>query len=293
MVTKAYESIIYEKKPPIAYITLNRPEKLNSFSYELQTEVRDALEDAGWEDNQIRVIVIKAAGRAFSAGFDISDLDIPDAVQWRAFILKGKHFSATGFWDVFWNNPKILIAQVHSFCVAGGLAMASFCDLTICSEDALFGAPEMRFGGPYIGAIWPWIVGIKKAKELMCTGNLIDAQEAYRLGLVNKVVPRDKLEEEVNKMAQTIAKVPAVTNEYSKKLVNMVYELMNIRLTIERSGELEAMCNASAESIPEVAEFQRIAREKGLKAALDWNSARFAEEDAWFKEQKAKPDEKR
>jgi len=287
MVTKAYENIIYEKKPPIAYVTLNRPEKLNALSQDLQLEVRDALEDAGWEDEEIRVIVLKGAGRGFSSGFDISGGGGgTDTVQVRARFLKGKGFSATTWWDVFWNNPKPLIAQVHGFCIAGGMATVSFCDLRICSEDALFGAPEIRTGGSYIPAVWPWIIGMTKARELLYTGNLIDAQEAYRLGLVNKVVPADRLEEEVDKLGQTIAKLPFATVEYNKKLINMAYELMNIRLVVDRSMELEATCLTSSGSLPEIAEFQRLRQEQGLKAALDWNAAKFAEEDAWWKERR-------
>ncbi len=152
----SYEQIIYEKQAPIAYITLNRPEKVNALSNDLQLEVRDALEDAGWNDDSIRVVVLKGAGRAFSVGFDISGGGGPsDAVQIRDRFMKGKGFSAPAWWDVFWNNPKPIIAQVHGFCIAGGLATATFCDLRICSEDALFGAPEIRTGGPYIPAVWP------------------------------------------------------------------------------------------------------------------------------------------
>lgn len=288
MTTKQYENIIYEKKPPIAYVTLNRPEKLNSLSDDLQTEVKDALHDAGWEDDAIRVIVLKGAGRGFSAGFDISGEGFADTIQVRARFLKGEGFTATAWWDVFWDNPKPIIAQVHGFCIAGGCATATFCDLRICSEDALFGAPEIRIMGPYIQGVWPWIIGMTKARELLYTGNLIDAQEAFRLGLVNKVVPYDRLEEEVNRMAGTIAKLPAPIVEYNKKLVNMVYELMNIRQVIERSSELEAACLASMGSLPEVEKFWRIRQEQGLKAAFDWNSERFAEEDAWWKEKKGK-----
>lgn len=283
IVTKTYSSIIYEKKTPIAYITLNRPEKVNSLTLDLQMEVRDALYDAGWRDDDIRVIVIKGAGRGFSAGYDLSESDIANAVQTHDRYLVHKGFESTSFWDVFWNNRKPLIAQVHGFCVAGGCATASFCDLCICSEDALFGAPEVRFGGPYMPAIWPWILGPRKTRELLYTGNLMDAQEAWRLGLVNKVVPKDKLDEEVNKLAQTIAKVPLVCVEYSKKLINNAYELMNIHSALERSGELESIVASSPESSPEIAEYRRIKEEQGLKAALAWSSARFSEEDAWFK----------
>jgi len=288
METKSYENIIYEKEPPIAYITLNRPEKLNSLSADLQLEVKDALEDAGWADDEIRVIVIKGAGRGFSAGFDISGEGGGDTVQRRSRFLKGQGFTATAWWDVFWNNPKPIIAQVHGFCIAGGCATATFCDLRICSEDALFGAPEIRIMGPYLQGIWPWILGMTKARELLYTGNLMDAQEAYRLGLVNEVVPRDELDEAVQRLAKSVAKVPAAVVEYNKKLVNMVYELMNIRQVMERSSELEAACMASPASLPEVEEFERLRRDQGLKAALDWNSARFVEEDAWWKEAKKK-----
>ena len=288
MANKDYQNIIYEKKPPIAYVTLNRPEKMNAISRELQAELEDALEDAGYQDNEVKVIVIKGAGRCFSAGFDISVARQYDAVQATAFL---KQIQPDLFWNILWTNPKPLIAQVHGFCVAAGMAVSTFCDLTICSEDALFGAPEVRGGGPFLWGIWPWVLGMKKARELLYTGNLIDAQEAWRLGLVNKVVPRDRLEEEVNKMAQTIAKVPVISNRYSKKLVNMAYELMGIRAVMDSSDELEGICNSatSAESSPERAEFHRLTREKGLTAALEWRKSRFSEEDAWWKEPGKKP----
>jgi enoyl-CoA hydratase len=278
-----YQNIVYEKDGPVAYVTLNRPDKLNALSDDLQLEVRHALEDAGWEDEDIRVIVLKAAGRAFSAGFDIAVSRQTNAVEKRARYLKGKTFSASAWWDVFWNNPKPIIAQIHGFCIAGGLATATFCDLRICSEDAKFGAPEIRTGGPYIPAVWPWVVGMSKARELLYTGNLIDAAEAKRLDLVNEVVPLDDLDAAVNRQAQTIAKLPAATVEYNKRLINMSYELMGVRQVVERSMELEAITLASADSSPEIEEFDKIREEEGLKAALDWNAARFTEEDAWFR----------
>lgn len=278
-----YENIIYEKRGPVAYVTLNRPEKLNALSNELQLEVRDALEDAGWADEDIRVIVLKAAGRAFSAGFDIAVSAKADAVERRARFLKGKTFSASAWWDVFWNNPKPIIAQISGFCIAGGLATATFCDLRICSDDAKFGAPEIRTGGPYIPAVWPWVVGMTKARELLYTGNLIDAAEALRLNVVNEVTSREDLDAAVERQALTIAKLPAATVEYNKKLVNMSYELMGVRQVIERSMELEAVALASADSSPEIDEFNKIRSKDGLKAALTWNAARFTDEDAWFK----------
>lgn len=282
----SYETILYEKKDVIATVTLNRPDKLNALSETLQLEVRDALEDAGWGDDRIRVIVLKAAGRAFSAGFDITSDDGGSAVNWHDRFLKGKGFSESAWWDVFWKNPKPIIAQIHGYCIAGGLATATFCDLRICSENSRFGAPEIRMGGPYIPAVWPWVIGMTKARELLYTGELIDAAEAKRLDLVNDVVPADELDEFVRRRAETIAKLPAATVEYNKKLVNMSYELMGVRQVIDRSMELEAIALSSEEDSPEIAEFNAIRKERGLKAALEWNAARFAENDEWFEARK-------
>ena len=275
----SYENIIYEKRGPIAYVTLNRPDKLNALSNELQLEVRQALEDAGWEDEEVRVIVLKAGGRAFSAGFDITAGEDLNAVERRAQFLKGKTFSGSAWWDVFWNNPKPIIAQIQGFCIAGGLATATFCDLRICSEDAKFGAPEIRTGGPYIPAVWPWVIGMTKARELLYTGKLIDAAEAKRLNLVNQVVPADELDATVEREALTIAKLPAATVEYNKKLINMSYELMGVRQVIERSMELEAIALASTDSSPEIETFNEIREKDGLKAALSWNAARPSPEE--------------
>lgn len=284
----AYENILYEKEGAVATITLNRPDKLNALSDELQFEVRDALEDAGWADDEIRAIVLKAAGRAFSAGFDITVGRNANAAERRAKFLKGKTFSGSAWWDVFWNNPKPIIAQIHGFCIAGGLATATFCDLRICSEDAKFGAPEIRTGGPYVPAIWPWVIGMTKARELLYTGNLIDAAEAKRLDLVNQVVPAEDLDAAVRAQAETIAKLPAATVEYNKKLINAAYEHMGVRQVIERSMELEAVALSSASTEPVIAEFNRIRDAEGLKAALSWNAARFEPEDAWFKRARAR-----
>ena len=283
-----YKTIIYEKKPPIAYITLNRPEKLNAISEQMRMELRDALGDAGWDDREIRVIVIKGAGRGFCAGWDISrnpetfeESDRRYGGAGRYWITKHIHKL---LWEVIWENPKPVIAQVHGFCVAAGMAVASQSDLCICSEDALFGYPYVRTGGTWITALNPSVIGMKKTKELMYTGNMMNAQEAYRVGLVTRVVPQDKLDEEVNKLANTISKVAGVVVEYSKKAINNVYELQNIRKAHEWGDEYEMIPGMSIaeESNLETQEYEKINKEQGLKAALDWRQSRFIEEDSWW-----------
>ncbi len=285
---KPYQTIIYEKKPPIAYVTLNRPEKLNAISEQMRMELRDALGDAGWNDKDIRVIVIKGAGRGFSAGWDLTEGPARRESLIRKFGAAGQFWSAKHIhkvlWECIWENPKPIIAQVHGFCLAAGMAFASQSDLMIASEDALFGYNQIRSGGPFITVLNPYIIGMKKAKELMYTGNLMDAQEAWRVGLVTKVVPLDKLEEEVNKLANTISKVAPVVVEYSKKAINNVYELMNYRKAHEWGDEYEVIppLSIAEESNLEVKEYNRLFEEQGLKAALDWRQSRFIEEDSWW-----------
>ena len=287
-VPQPYQTIICEKKPPIAYVTLNRPEKLNAISEQMRLELRDALGNAGWDDKDIRVIVIKGAGRSFSSGWDLTENPAKQEELRRRFGAQRDYWSAKNthklLWEVIWENPKPVIAQVHGFCLAAGMAFASQSDLCICSEDALFGYPRVKDGGPFITVLNPYIIGMKKAKELMYTGNLMDAQEAWRVGLVTRVVPRDKLEEEVNKLASTISKIAQVTVEYSKKAINNVYELMNMRKAHEWGDEYEMMpfLSMAEESNPEGKEYIRLFKEQGLKAALDWRQSRFAEEDAWW-----------
>lgn len=123
-----------------------------------------------------------------------------------------------------------------------------------------------------------------KARELLYTGNLIDAAEAKRLDLVNQVVPIGDLEDAVRRQAETIAKLPRSTVQYNKKLVNMAYELMGVRQVIERSQELQALGMTSPDSSPEIKRFNELRRDEGLNAALAWNAERFADEDAWFKQ---------
>ncbi len=272
----AYQYIIYEKKGPIAHLTLNRPEKLNALNTRpggLLEEWENALNDAK-QDKAIRVVIIKGAGRCFSAGYDIS----PDPTRKRSDVIDEDRYDSFAahvnrYIRCLWDHPKVLIAQVHGFCLAGGNDMAAFCDITIASEDAVFGYPAVRYGVMPTTFIWPFLIGMKKTRELAYTGNMMPAQEAYNFGLVNKVVPRDKLEEEVEKMADAIIKVPAMSVKLSKVSVNNMFELMGFRQAIQQSRELDLHVITSPS--PELKEFGRIRDEKGLKAALEWRDAKF------------------
>jgi enoyl-CoA hydratase len=223
------------------------------------------------------VVIIKGAGRCFSAGYDISvDRGTMGApIDEARYDYMANHVGR--YFRVLWENPKVFIAQVHGFCLAGGGDMAAFCDLTVASEDAVFGYPAVRYGVLPTTFVWPFLIGMKKSRELAYTGNMMSAQEALTLGLVNKVVPQEQLEDEVHKLAEAIIQVPAMSIKLSKTSINNMFEIMGIRQAIQQNRELDLHLMSSPP--PELKEFFDMAREKGLKAALAWRDAKFAKTD--------------
>jgi len=273
---RKYTEVLYEKKPPIAYVTLNRPEKLNALA-QAPGRLCDQLHDACLEaeaDDEIRVIVLKGAGRAFSAGYDLASderlsmseeefkkeygSEAPRSLQQRSTL---------------WENQKPVIAQVHGYCLAGGNDLAGMCDITIASEDALFGYPPVRYVSAAVSTLWPYQIGMKHSKYLLFTGGMITAQQAYEWGLVNEVVSRDKLEERVNNIAQTIALVPWVSVYGAKVMVNKYFEIMGMYTALGSLSDYQHMVH---ESEPGHTGFFKTVREKGLKQALSERDAKFA-----------------
>jgi enoyl-CoA hydratase len=216
----SYKTIIVEKKNGVMKITLNRPKVLNAINTELITDLGHALEDAD-KDSSVRVIVITGAGdRAFSAGADISSfMELKSMVEAREF---AKH----GFETVLKRIESIskpVIAMVNGLALGGGCELAMACDIIIASDKAMFGQPEIN-----VGVLPGWggmsrlarLVGIHKAKELAFTGNLITASEAERIGLVNKVVQSEKLEEEVMGIANRLKEKSPIALRFAKETIN-------------------------------------------------------------------------
>lgn len=264
-----YKEIILDKKPPIAYITLNRPEKLNALGPNIQAELSEAALDI-WDDDAIRVFVIKGVGRCFCSGFDVSRTDISrggmaseeelgdDTVAGIRQNRRGEPWSISmgrlqprketkNWMSGIWNNPKISIAQVHGYCLGAGLILANACDLVIASEDALFAYPPIRYGSSVIFSILPpWFLGIRKLKEMAYTGNMIDSHDAYNCGLVNRVMPVDELEGEVNRLARVISNVPYPANELSKIAINNYVDTILFRdFGLKWAQSLNAQLEAS------------------------------------------------
>lgn len=273
----AFQNVIYERRDSIAYVTLNRPDKLNAINGPLLADFQDAI-DVAEVDPDVRVVIITGAGRAFSAGFDITpDPGAPHPHKgspngWRTH-LQGL---IDGFMKV-WNLPKPVIAAVNGYALGGACEMVQVCDIKIASDRAVMGEPEIRagFGPPLL--VTPYSVNLANAKELLLTGNTVDAHEAARIGLVNRVVPHDQLMDECERVARKMCLMSQLGMKMTKVAVNRALENMGFLNAISQNLELMTIFDTSTS--PEQEEFNAVAAENGLRAALDWRDARFRELD--------------
>jgi enoyl-CoA hydratase len=248
-------------------LTLNRPAKLNAISAELRDALTEAIADAG-ADDAVRVIVIAGAGRAFCSGYDLSEAAPPTAWDWRDVL--AKDVAAT---LAVWSCPKPVIAQVHGYALAGGLELAMACDLIVAAEGAQLGEPEIRFGSAPVTLLMPFIIGQKRTRELLLTGDLIDAVEAERIGLVNRVVPIERLGQEVDALAGKLARVPPDVMAPTKLMLNRAMDAAGFAAAVELGLDLQSFVNMSTTA----REFDAIVRSDGLTAALAWRDKRYQE----------------
>jgi enoyl-CoA hydratase len=248
-------------------LVLNRPTKLNAISGELREALTAAIE-AAVDDAAVRVIVIAGAGRAFCAGYDLSEEAPRDAWGWREVLAVDVEATLA-----IWRCPKPVIAQVHGYALAGGLELAMACDLAVAAEDAQLGEPEIRFGSAPVTLLMPFLVGQKKTRELLFTGDLVDGREAARIGLVNRAVPAELLEAEVDALADRLARVPPDVMAPTKLMLNRAMEASGFLAAVESGLDLQSFINVSETS----REFDTIVRRDGLKAALAWRDARYDE----------------
>jgi enoyl-CoA hydratase len=256
----------------VGVLTFNRPDVLNAFSGALMSEIGRAL-DAFASNPAIHAIVVNGNGRAFSAGFDLKESAAKgelSVAQWRTVLETDFDFIIQ-----FWDCPKPTIAAVHGFCLAGAFELALACDITVAAEGTRFGEPEVRFGSGIIAMLLPWITGPKQAKELLLTGNdRITAERALEIGIVNHVVPAGQQLEKAMEIARDIAAAAPNSVRMTKQAINRSYEIMGLRQALLAAVETDIYIESSGG--PERAEFNRIRKEQGLKAALAWRDARFA-----------------
>ncbi|MDE0579150.1 MAG: enoyl-CoA hydratase [bacterium] len=232
----AFDTIEYSVDEAVATITLNRPEVANAQDTQLIDEL-DAAFDLAEADDEVRVVVMAANGRHFSAGHDLKALvgDVePDKWRLMRSTPEGKfHHEKTMYFDRclrIRDFPKPTIAAVHGKCIAAGVMLACMCDLIVASEDASFQNPVLRMTGAAVEIlIEPWEMPPRKAKEFLLTAQTISAADAERLGMVNRVVPRDELTAVVHEMAEAIAQVPPATAAVVKRSINKTLEFMGQR----------------------------------------------------------------
>jgi len=231
-----FTTVLYEVDGAVATITMNRPEVANAQDSTLIDEL-DAAFDRADADDAVRVVILAGAGKHFSSGHDLKALVAdgePDAwVQMRATPEGKFEHEKTMYYERclrIHDFRKPTIAAVQGSCVAAGLMLAAMCDLIVAADDAVFSNPVLRMTGAGVELlVEPWELGIRKAKEFLLTGDTIDAQEAWRLGLVNRVVPRAELTERARAMADRVALVPPVTAQTVKDTINHTATLMGKR----------------------------------------------------------------
>jgi enoyl-CoA hydratase/carnithine racemase len=265
----------YETIGPVARITMNRPERTNAMNAAMLTELAGAV-DAAEQDDAVRAVIVRGAGTAFSSGFDLKEQmeRRPTGIaQWRPILRKD--------FDVpmrFWHSPKPTIAAVRGPCLAGACELALACDITIASPDAFFGEPELKFGAGIVVMILPWIVGPKIAKEIILTGeDRIDAERALQIGMINRIVAADSLDETALRMATNIGAIDPHLVKETKRAINRSIEIRGMMDALESALDTDLLIEG--EGSPDKMQFMDIARKDGLKAALIWRDARFNKAD--------------
>lgn len=269
--TTDYRHLIYETdEERVCRLTLNRPEKLNAMNLRLIAELQAGLLRADADDD-VNVIVVRGAGRGFCAGHDLDE----DAAEDRSsiydyrlhYIRQFEEFTAP------WRTSKPVIASIHKYAIGKGFEFSLFCDVSIVTSDTRMGYNEVRYGVSGHCMFLPWLVNMKTAKDLLLTGREVSAAEAKEMGLVTEVVEPDELEEATRKKATLMARMPREMQRMHKMYLNRVYELQGIRAAADHY--LEQVAIMGAQPVPEYAEFSRMTKEKGLRAALDRANARF------------------
>jgi enoyl-CoA hydratase len=257
--SQSYETILVERRGHVAVITINRPEKRNALNIQTRAEGAAALEELR-ADDAARVVVITGAGdKAFIAGADIAEFAERTAITQREVMLERGLFNAI---DTF---PKPVIAMVNGYCLGGGCEVALACDIRIASENASFGQPEINLGiipGGGGTQRLPRLVGEGKAMELILTGEIIDAQTAFTLGLVNHVVPADQLETKTMEIANRMAEKSPIALRLAKEAVRLASR-SNIDEGLRREVDLFALCFSSED------------KDEGVRAFLEKRKPEF------------------
>jgi enoyl-CoA hydratase len=277
-----FETLLYAVAEAVATITLNRPEQLNTIVPPMPDEVEAAVALAV-ADGEVKVIVLRGAGRAFCAGYDFGggfhhwDEQMTTDGEWdpgKDFVFStAPALAPTQKLMSVWRSPKPVIAQVHGWCVGGGSDFALCADLVIASEDARIGTPYSRMWGAYLSGMWLYRLGLTKAKEYALTGKPLSGVEAAEVELINRAVPFAELEQEVAKTARQLASIPASQLAAMKLVVNHAYENMGLASTQTLGPILDGLMR----NTPDAKRFIELAAEQGVPGAVAERDAPFGD----------------
>jgi enoyl-CoA hydratase len=291
----SYETLLYRTADAVATITLNRPERLNTIVPPMPEELEAAVH-AAIADPEVKVIVLRGAGRSFCAGFDFGEgfHRWDEALTTDGAWDPGKDFAAATSQSLgavpkfmsLWRSPKPVIAQVHGWCVGGGSDMALCADLVIASEDARIGTSYSRMWGCYLTGMWLYRLGLTRAKEYALTGRPLSGTEAVQAGLINAAVPFDRLEAEVSERAAQLAAIPLSQLTAMKLIVNQAYENMGLASTQTLGPILDGLMR----NTPDAHRFIELAEREGVGAAIAQRDARFGDYSQAPSDEKPNPE---
>lgn len=290
-----YETLLYDVDDAIAWITLNRPDHLNTIVPPMPDEVEAAVGRAV-RDPQVKVIVLRGAGRAFCAGFDFGggfhhwDVHLTTDGAWdpgKDFVMAtAPQLSPTQKFMSIWRSPKPVIAQVHGWCVGGGSDYALAADLVIASEDARIGTPYSRMWGAYLSGMWIYRLGLTRAKEYALTGRPLSGRRAADIGLINQAVPFAELERTVREEAERLASIPASQLAAMKLVVNHAFENMGLASTQVLGPILDGLMR----NTPDALRFIEMAEREGVRAMVARRDGPFGDYSQAPKDEQPDPD---
>jgi len=264
--------IEYQASERIAQLQINRPGAMNSIHPDLMAELSAAIRRAD-DDPEVHVLVLSGKGPHFGAGYDLKfnwDGHYPEGgpMGARRMLTDCLEFEFTP-----WDCSKPVIAMVRGYCLAGSCELAMMCCVTFASETAKFGEPEIRFSSAPPALIMPWLVGLKKARELLYTGDLIDAEEAVRVGMINRVFPDDRLEAETLRYARRVAAISLEGLKTTKASINRGAEIAGFREALRYGVESGSILDGTETETSR--KFDEVRARDGLGAAIRWRESQF------------------
>jgi enoyl-CoA hydratase len=268
----------YETADRVATITMNRPERLNALSPQLWSEIDRGLSTAD-ADPGVRAVVLTGTGRAFSAGADMSGGNLPPGTErprrglmdWYDTEMEAERRHRR-----FRDMTKPVVAAVNGYSLAWGFELAVMCDFIIASDQAHFGAPEIRHGS-VVGTMLPWVVPLQYARYLIYTGDTIDAHEAHRIGLALRVVPHDRLQQEAHTFAARLAMIPPLALQLNKRSLDGSLDMAGLKNGLEYSHLAAAICHTLQyeATMPDGQNLEEIRNAHGLRAFIEARDAPF------------------